>query len=89
MVHRSAYSRSIEDTNERVDVLEARLPPVALVGLDPTNVSRGRVNPRFDAAMALFDSRFGNQFIGWRGTEVIFDLGFQRRLVLPHFVWWS
>ncbi|MDQ6702111.1 MAG: hypothetical protein M3Z96_02870 [Pseudomonadota bacterium] len=31
--------------------------------------------------MALFDSRFWNQFTGWRGAKVIFGPGFQPRLV--------
>ncbi len=51
------------------------------VGLDPCDILRGRIEARFDAAMAFLDCRLRHQLMRRRGVEVRAGLGFQDRMI--------
>src|SRR3974377_252032 len=69
------------DPDQGLDVAEAGLPWIAALGRDPIDLVGGAIGARLDAAMPLLDGRFGDQFGGRSGAEIILHIGFQRRLV--------
>ena len=54
---------------------------IVAIGADPIHDAGRRVGPRLDAAVTLLDRRFGDEFGGWRGFEIAFDIGFERGLI--------
>ena len=72
---------SIEHMKNCMDVFETWLTRIGFVALDPVDDFRGGKNAGLDAAVALLDRGFANQFLRRRGFEVGFDLGFQGRLI--------
>ena len=80
-VQRSACSVRLTTLDERLDGLEARLARIAALGLDPIDVLGGGVEAGLDAAMALLDGGFGDEFVRRRRFEIVVDLGFQGRLI--------
>lgn len=70
------------DFDDGLDVLKARLARIAFLGFDPIDLAGGGVGAGLDAAMGLLDGGLlGDEFGGGGGTEIVRDIGFQRRLV--------
>src|SRR5580704_17923108 len=71
------------DLDEGLDGGEPWLARIAPVGYDPIDIAGGHIGAGLDAAMALLDGGFHLEFDGRRGVEVVFGIGFERRLVTP------
>ena len=71
------------DLDEGLDGGEPGLTRITPVGHDPIDIVGGRIGAGLDAAMALLDGGFYLEFGGRRGVEVVFGIGFERRLVAP------
>src|SRR5579885_3625619 len=67
--------------DDGLDMGEARLAGIALVGEDPVDIGGSRISSRLDAAMAFLHRGFDDQLGFGGGPEIVGDIGFEGRLV--------
>src|SRR6266851_9501104 len=69
------------DFDDGLDAGEPRLARIAACRCYPIDILRGGVGPCLDAAMALLDRGFADQFFFGRGAKVVRHIGLERWLV--------